>query len=369
MKKDDLTVTPSTRYQQGVRNHQWQEDPAQRLVLNHLDRLYSDMTQPLPGDWLRGLRTYFSAKKKIRGIYLWGAVGRGKTFLVDLFYEAIPIKKKLRLHFHRFMGRIHRELKNLDACEDPLQKVAQQLATQTQLLCLDEFSVSDIGDAMILGRLLHHLFEANVVLVTTSNIPPHLLYHDGLQRTRFLPAIALLEQHCDVIHLESAQDYRLRSLTSATIYHFPLSSFAEQALLACFQKLAPGAWRTEATIKINHRFIPVKQRGDGIIWFEFADLCEGPRAVADYIEIAKTFNTVLLSNVPQFTYTLEDQARRFIHLLDEFYDQNVKLIISAAVPLTELYKGKKLQNEFCRTQSRLMEMQSIEYLAREHSGC
>lgn len=359
---------PSVRYRQGVLEQRWQDDAAQCVVLIYLDRIHGELVHSAQHDWWRRLQAQLIGAKKIRGLYLWGGVGRGKTFLVDLFYETIPGEKKLRLHFHRFMGRIHAELKKLAGREDPLQEVAQQLAAQAQLLCLDEFFVTDIGDAMILGRLFHHLFGLGVVLVTTSNIPPNLLYRDGLQRAKFLPTIALIEHHCDVVQLESTQDYRLRTLTSASVYHFPLTPGAEDALLACFQRLVPSALRTEPDIKINHRTIAVKHRADGIIWFEFAALCDGPRAVADYIEIARSFNTVLISHIPQFTNELEDPAHRFIHLVDEFYDRNIKLILSAATSIFELYKGKKLHNEFSRTQSRLIEMQSVEYLAREHKS-
>ena len=236
------------------------------------------------------------------------------------------------------------------------------------MFCLDEFFVTDIGDAMILGNLLKHLFARGVTLVTTSNIEPGLLYKDGLQRERFLPAIALIEQNCEVFELLSSRDYRLRTLTDAGVYFTPLGAAAEAALAACFARIAPGVRRNEPTIDINGRGIAVKQRADGVIWFEFVALCEGPRAVADYIEIGQSFNTVLLSNVPQFVADAdrEDAARRFVNLVDEFYDHGVNLVISAAVPPPALYRGRRLLNEFARTESRLIEMQSVEYLASAH---
>ena len=232
----------------------------------------------------------------MRGLYLWGAVGRGKTFLVDLFFAALPFDEKLRLHFHRFMGRVHAELAKLEGRADPLREVAAHFASQARVLCLDEFFVTDIGDAMILAGLLQHLFARGVTLVTTSNIEPAQLYRDGLQRAKFLPAIALLKQHCAALQLQSAQDSRLRALTEAGVYFTPLGERTERLLAACFERIAPGAKRVEPEILVNGRGIAVKRRADGVIWFEFDALCEGPRAVADYIELAQSFNTVLISS-------------------------------------------------------------------------
>ncbi len=287
---------------------------------------------------------------------------------MDLFFNASPIKKKLRLHFHRFMGRVHVQLGKLPGREDPLKEVAGHFAAQARLLCLDEFYVSDIGDAMILSRLLHHLFEQGVTLVTTSNTAPNLLYRDGLQRASFVPAIALIERHCHVKQLTSAQDYRLRALTQAPLYQQPLGAAAEQALAACFMRIAPSQHRPEREITVNGRAIPVKCRADGVIWFEFSALCEGPRAVADYIELGQSFHSIIISNVPQFDAMLEDSARRFVNMIDEFYDRNVNLVLSAAVPLVDLYAGERLRAEFERTTSRLIEMQSTQYLGREHKS-
>jgi cell division protein ZapE len=266
------------------------------------------------------------------------------------------------------MGRVHAELKKFEGRSDPLADVAAHFAAQARVFCLDEFFVTDIGDAMILGNLLKHLFARGVTLVTTSNIVPAKLYKDGLQRERFLPAIDLIERQCDVVALLSTQDYRLRALTDAGVYFTPLGEAAEQKLLACFERVAPGARRSEPSIDINGRPIPVKRRAAGVIWFDFAALCEGPRAVADYIEIGQSFNTVLVSAVPVFKADaeLEDAARRFVNLVDEFYDHGVNLVLSAAALPNALYRGKRLINEFARTESRLIEMQSAEYLAAEH---
>ena len=358
-------LTPSALYDRGVREQRWDDDPAQRAALPALDRVQAQLCSPRDASlWNRILGR--AAPREVRGLYLWGSVGRGKTFLVDLFFQSLPFEDKLRLHFHRFMGRVHAQLAQLQGEVDPLRAVAAHFAAQARVLCLDEFFVTDIGDAMILAGLLRHLFERGVTLVTTSNIVPSELYRDGLQRAKFLPAIALLEQHCEVLELTSARDYRLRALTSAGVYFTPLGAAAERALQACFERIAPGLRRPEPEILVNGRGIPVKRRADGVIWFEFGALCEGPRAVADYIELAQSFNTVLLSAVPQFSPQTEDAARRFINLIDEFYDHGVNLVLSAATPATELYDGERLRAEFARTQSRLIEMQSAEYLARAH---
>jgi cell division protein ZapE len=268
----------------------------------------------------------------VRGLYLHGGVGRGKTFLIDLLHDGLPTECRQRLHFHRFMGRVHAELARLGEVREPLAQVAARFADRP-LLCLDEFFVTDIGDAMILSELLRHLIRAGVTLVTTSNNVPSELYRDGLQRAKFLPAIARIERHCEVLRLDSATDYRLRALTSAPVWLAPADSAAEAGLLAMFARLA---------------------------------LCEGPRSVADYIEIARSYNTVLISGVPRFDGSNDDPARRFVHLVDEFYDRNVNLIASAAAAPIGLYSGTRLVREFERTASRLIEMQSAEYLAREH---
>ena len=359
--------TPGQRYADGVASGRWEDDPAQRGALVELDRVHDELlaAERRAGDagWWR-LRRRTAAG--VRGLYLWGEVGRGKTFLADLLFQSLPFERKLRLHFHRFMGRVHAELRKRDGRSDPLRDVAAHFAAQARVLCLDEFFVTDIGDAMILGGLLQHLFTHGTTLVTTSNIEPAQLYRDGLQRARFLPAIAQLERHCSVVRLLAAQDYRLRELSRAGVYFTPLDAAAEHALDACFEHIAPGTRRPEPQIEVNGRPIAVKRRAEGVIWFDFAELCEGPRSVADYIELAQSFNTVLISGVPRFSPQMEDAARRFIHLVDEFYDHGVNLVLSAAAPAAQLYAGERLRAEFARAQSRLIEMQNTEYLARAH---
>jgi cell division protein ZapE len=363
MASSETASAPSARYAAGVRSGRWQDDPAQRVALVALDRLHAELRSR--ASVVERIRGRF-APRAVRGVYLWGGVGRGKTFLTDLLLESLPSTPTLRLHFHRFMGRVHTQLAALGEHVDPLRAVAAQFARQARLFCLDEFLVADIGDAMILGGLLRHLFACGVTLVATSNQPPAQLYRDGLQRAKFLPAIALLEQHCEVIELDATEDYRLRALRTTGVYFTPLDALAEQALAACFERLAPGQRWTEPSIRIHGRDIPLKRRADAVIWFDFAALCGGPRAVADYLELAQTFNTVLLSGVPCFTAQDDDAARRFVHLVDVLYEHRVNLLLSAAAPPNALYAGERLGNEFARTASRLIEMQGSAYLAAAH---
>ncbi|MEP7043919.1 MAG: cell division protein ZapE, partial [Dokdonella sp.] len=343
--------TPSTRYRAGVVAGDWQDDPAQAGALDAFDRLWRDLAAArAPSLWQRLRARVVDAP---RGIYLWGRVGRGKTFLCDLFFEAAPLEAKRRVHFHRFMQDVHAQLRGLEGRSDPLNDVAARIAGEVRLLVLDEFFVGDIGDAMILGNLLHALFERGVVLVTTSNTAPPNLYKEGLQRERFVPAIALIEQHCEVVELVSAQDWRLRALKQAPVYYTPPGAAAERAMLAAFNRVARGELRRGFTMTLNERAIAVHRQADGAIWFAFDALCEGPRAVADYIELAKAYHTILVSNVPEFTPQTDDAARRFIELVDEVYDRGVNLVLSAAAPIVELYDGERLRAEFSRTESRL----------------
>ncbi|MFT4853025.1 MAG: cell division protein ZapE [Bacteroidia bacterium] len=299
-------------------------------------------------------------------MYFWGGVGRGKTYLMDLFFDALPFANKQRMHFHRFMRHVHQQLQALQGEPNPLLGIADDFAAQYRVLCFDEFFVSDITDAMILAGLLDALLARGVVLVATSNVAPVNLYRDGLQRSKFLPAIALLVAKTTILNVDGGVDYRLRVLQDAEIFHSPLDAAADASLARSFKSLSPNAGRPDVSLEIEGRNIPSRRCGDGVVWFEFSALCEGPRSQNDYIELAMQFQTVLVSNVPQFTPQHEDAARRFISLVDEFYDHNVKLIMSAAVPILALYKGERLVFEFQRTESRLQEMQSQEYLAREH---
>lgn len=363
-------MNPSSRYQQGVSAGHWSDDPAQRAVLVQLDRLHEALLTRKKEGGLTRLWNSFRGPSVIRGLYLYGGVGRGKTFLIDLLHDSLPGTRKLRLHFHRFMGKVQAALRERAGERDPLISIAKQYARDIDLLCLDEFVVTDIGDAMILGEFLKALFEAGTTLVTTSNLPPHRLYEHGLQRDRFRPAIALIERHCQVHELVSATDYRLRALTQEKVYLFPASTETERKLGETFLRVNPGPERLEPNMQVNDRPIPIKRRGDGVAWFDFSALCLGPRAVSDYIELAKSFNTVLISEVPQFGNRQhdEDAAKRFIHLIDEFYDRRVNVVLSAAAAPLDLYRGDKHQHEFQRTVSRLIEMQSTAYLSEEHKS-
>lgn len=364
------TGTPRERYQHALAAHGYTADPAQERAVASLERVHNDLlVQSGPG-LLQRLQSWMSGKPAkavpAKGLYLWGGVGRGKTFLMDLFFHAVPFDNKLRLHFHRFMQQVHAELKTLQDKEDPLRAVAARLASRTRLICFDEFFVSDIADAMILGRLFEHLFQYGVTLVATSNIPPDDLYRNGLQRARFLPAIRLIKQHCEVLNVDAGIDYRLRTLEQVEIFHYPLDQQAEAALERYFRDLNPDGVRPGDNLEVNGRTIKARLLGEGVAWFDFQQLCEGPRAAVDYIEIAREYHSVLLSNVPVMDWSRENDARRFITLVDEFYDRQVKLIISAEAHMEDLYRGDKLRFEYQRTLSRLKEMQSRQYLALPH---
>jgi len=365
--------TPTERYQHDLMQQGFVADAAQAKAVEHTQRLFDELLDlPAPKhSWWQKLLKNSSSVTQVQGLYFWGGVGRGKTYLVDNFYACLPFEQKQRVHFHHFMRNTHEALKKMQQQRDPLPQIAHKLAQKTRVLCLDEFHVSDITDAMILSGLLHALFEAGVVLIATSNRPPDDLYKSGLQRERFLPAIALLKQHLEVVQLDFGVDYRLRALEQAPVYFHPLDDHAEQALAQHFQRLSPDAGEVGKVLEINGREIPTVRCGDGVVWLDFRVLCNIPRAVNDYIELAKCFNTVLLSHVPQMFEENEgddDFARRLIELVDEFYDRNVKLIISASVAPEALYQGSGSQVTFAfqRTVSRLQEMRSHEYLQRAH---
>jgi cell division protein ZapE len=368
---DTRLLAPSVRYAEGVAAHRWESDPTQLALLPEFDRMHAALcAEPVADtgllDQLKSLLGNDDPPTEVPGLYLWGTVGRGKTFLMDLFAASLPHGVVLRRHFHRFMGEVHESLHELGQRQSPLVEVAAGIAARCRVLCLDEFLVNDIGDAMILANLLDALFAQGVSLVTTSNIAPADLYHDGLQRASFLPAIALLEQRCHVIEMASSHDWRLRALAQATVYLTPPGVEAQRGLERIFANQAGGPIELDGSLHINGRDIAFHKRAVDILWFEFGALCEGPRAVADYIALAKAGPAVIIANVPQFTVYSEDAARRFVQLVDEFYDRRVKLVLTAAAPITELYDGERLRAEFGRTESRLIEMQSEEYLGLAH---
>lgn len=355
--------SPLQQYDALTRQDEFEPDPAQIEVAKALDELWHFLQRQRQPSILDRVRRH--RPEYVRGLYIWGSVGRGKTWLMDLFYEHLPVQRKQRIHFHRFMQRVHNGLKRHGKVSDPLPRIAAEWARDCSVLCLDEFFVSDIADAMLLGGLLENLFNNGVTLVTTSNIPPDELYRDGLQRAKFLPAIDLLKDHNRVIELPGETDYRLRILEQSEIFHHPLDEMAERVMTESFDRMAAEC-EMNHDLDINGRNFHARRRGDGIIWFEFEELCGKPRGAIDYIEIARAFNTVVLSNMPQLGEQDSDAARRFITMVDEFYDRNVKLLMSAQAPIGELYRGGMLDFEFDRTASRLTEMQSLEYLGRPH---
>jgi cell division protein ZapE len=366
-------MTPQQRYQQDLENQLIVPDAAQQHAVTYLQALFRELTETetsVEAGISHKIRKLFTQKepRRIQGIYLWGGVGRGKTYLMDILYDCLPFEAKLRTHFHRFMQQVHADLTEAKGNKNPLSLVADKLAGKARVVCFDEFFVSDIGDAMILAGLLGELFERGVVLVTTSNIEPDLLYSDGLQRERFLPAIEYLKNHTRVVELDGGTDYRLRSLAQAKLYHWPLERAGVALLEQSFQRLAPDYEEAieGEVIDVLGRSIVSRFSADDVIWFDFEQLCGGPRNAYDYVEIAKIYHAVLLGEVPQMDENNNDQARRFINLIDELYDRNVKLIMTAAVPAQELYVGMRLIKEYQRTVSRLLEMQSHEYLSRAH---
>ncbi|QKX18855.1 cell division protein ZapE [Microbulbifer sp. YPW1] len=364
-------MTPMDRYQRDLQRPDFVEDPAQRAAVEELQDLYERLLalQGESGGVVGRLRRLWKRDSRpVKGLYFWGGVGRGKTYLMDAFFEALPFARKQRTHFHRFMRDVHRQLKSLAGEKNPLDKVADRIAERARVLCFDEFFVSDITDAMILANLLEALFDRGVTLVATSNIIPEGLYKDGLQRARFLPAIDLLLEHTKVVNVDNGVDYRLRALEMAELYHAPLDKEADESLERSFASLMVEGCevREQVSLDIEGRPIVANRVADDVAWFEFAELCDGPRSQNDYIELAREFHTVLLANVPHMDGRMESQARRFINLIDEFYDRCVKLVVSAAEPIDSLYGGRQLRFEFDRTISRLQEMQSREYLARPH---
>ena len=359
--------SPTERYAAAVAAGRLRPDPGQARAVEAFEALH----RALAGAPARSPLKYFRRRTEaVRGLYLWGGVGRGKTLLMDDFFDGLGGVPKRRSHYYRFMSGVHAELTRLrrERVEDPLGVVAADWSAAVRVLCLDEFHVRDIADAMLLARLLRGLFERGVALVTTSNVPPARLYEGGLQRERFLPAIAELESRLRVLELPGSEDHRLRALERADVYHSPLGPVAAARIEACFETLVPGGRTEDGPLVVLGRPIATVRRAQGIAWFEFSQLCDGPRGAADYIEIARCFHTVLLSGVPIIAGRDRDRARRFISLVDELYDRQVNLVVSAAAPPDGLYPHGPDSFEFRRTRSRLEEMRTRDYLHREHLG-
>ncbi|MES3022262.1 MAG: cell division protein ZapE [Pseudomonadota bacterium] len=353
-------------YQHALTQRGFTSDAAQQAAVDRLQLAYEQ--------WVDFRAQRSSVFKRLirrpevpRGVYLWGGVGRGKSFLMDSFYSVVPVVRKTRLHFHEFMRAVHRQLDELKGVADPLDEVARRIAKKYRLICFDEFHVSDIADAMILYNLLTALFENGVSFIMTSNYDPELLYPDGLHRDRMLPTIALLKDKLDVLNVDAGVDYRKRALEQVESYYTPLGAKADSALRTAYAKIAETA-DEDPRIRIEEREIRALRRAGGIIWFDFATLCGGPRSQNDYLEIASRFHTVVLSSIPAMSAAMSSEARRFTWLIDVFYDHKVKLIMSAEVAPEELYTQGMLANEFHRTVSRIIEMQSREYMEAQRRG-
>jgi len=340
-------------------------DTAQRTAAERLQQLYYQLLS-FKVARRTTLRRIFSPPVPPRGLYFWGGVGRGKSFLMDCFYAAVPYQRKRRIHFHAFMHDVHRQLNELKGERDPLLKVAERIAADVRLLCFDEFHVSDIADAMILGRLLEALFARGVIFVMTSNYPPDDLYPSGLQRENFLPTIALIKSHVDVLQIDAGVDYRLRTLEQVEIFHYPADAAAELKMAGYFAAMAGAAGQAAGVIEVLGREIPTLRRDNGVVWFDFKTLCGGPRSQNDYLELARGYHTVLLSGIPKMSASMSSEARRFTWLVDIFYDHKVKLIATADCAPEQLYTEGTQAGEFFRTASRLTEMRSREYLGLPH---
>lgn len=371
-------ITPLTLYKNAISAGEFQPDDVQLEAVTRLDAIYhvlnaqasAPSVQPAARSGLLGRLFGKSGQKSpqrpAQGLYMWGGVGRGKTWLMDLFFQTLPADRKLRLHFHRFMLRVHEQLTALQGKENPLEIIADSFKAETDVLCFDEFFVSDITDAMLLATLLQALFARGITLIATSNIPPDNLYRNGLQRARFLPAIDLIKEYCEVMNVDAGIDYRLRTLTQANLWLTPLQADTPLAMQHIFDQLAGQKGEANLLLQVNHRSLQAIASGDGVLAVEFHTLCEEARSQLDYIALSKIYHSVLLHNVPVMGAKDENPARRFLALVDEFYERHVKLVISAERPMFEIYQGERLKFEYQRCLSRLQEMQSEEYLKRPH---
>ncbi|HBU89337.1 AFG1 family ATPase [Acinetobacter oleivorans] len=356
--------SPAERYAEALASGQFMADEAQAQAVQELDRVWKEL-----------LNRYKASKKAFRrfrrqtspkGVYMWGGVGRGKTWLMDQFYESVPFRRKTRMHFHHFMQHVHKELNKLSGQRNPLEIVADQIYKDAVVICFDEFFVSNVTDAMILSDLFQKLFVRGVTLIATSNIAPDGLYKNGIHRDRFLPAIEMVKKNCTVLNVDAGVDYRLRVLKQAQLFKSPLSNEVQSWMAERFSALTHTQAHSQEPIVINNRVVETLGHTEDVLWCEFSELCFKPRSPADFIEIANIYNTVLVSNVPHLTDFLSEGTRRFIYLVDEFYDRGVKLLLTSQDSIIDIYQGEKLAFEIERTRSRLLEMQSDEYLHSEH---
>lgn len=348
-------MTLLTHYEAAIQRGEITDDPLQKEVLVSMQRLVDELRKPKP--------YCFQPKKLIKGLYIYGPVGVGKTYLVDLFYQHAGERKKARFHFHHFMQQIDIQLRKLQGQKDPLRHIAKNLAKTTRLLCFDEFLVHDVAYAMILAELLQALMQHGVILVISSNTHPDDLYLNGVHRDRFLPAIALIKKNCDLLHLNEKRDYRMGRTPLLEAYLFPLNVHSEQAMKHQFDLLVHNA-EENGVIRVQNRDIPYLKCGSKSIWFAFDVLCNLPRSQLDYLEIAERFDTIFVSGIPALTEKHTAQTIMFIHFIDVMYDRGIKIVISAAVPVEELYVKGEMKDTFKRTLSRLVEMQSVDYLSR-----
>lgn len=353
-------------YQHALTQRDFKADAAQQRAVDRLQQCY-DAWVEYKSQRSNSFKRLINRPTPPRGVYMWGGVGRGKSFLMDSFYSVIPLVRKTRLHFHEFMRDVHMQLDELRGVEDPLDEVAKRIAKKYRLICFDEFHVSDVADAMILYNLMKALYDNGVSFIMTSNYEPSTLYPDGLHRDRILPTIALLKEKMDVLNVDAGVDYRGRALEQVDAYYTPLNANTDHQLREAFARVAETS-DEDPRIHVEGRELKALRRAGTIIWFDFATLCGGPRSQNDYLEIASRFHTVILSGIPMMSAGQSSEARRFTWLIDVFYDQKVKLIMSAEVEPEELYTSGVLSNEFHRTVSRIVEMQSREYMEKEQRG-
>ncbi len=360
-----MGTTPLQRYRQELQRDGFRADPAQARAVESLDALYIELLpEPVEPSWWQRLRG--ARPNPVCGLYLWGDTGRGKTWLMDTFHDALPFAGKERMHFHRFMQFIHERLRGLPKTPDPLPVLAAQLARQFRVLCLDEFHVHDIADAMLMAGLLRALFDQGITLVATSNVAPPDLYKNGLQREKFLYAIDLIEHHTRTVELNGDTDFRLQVLEQNDNYRVGAVGEHDAAMRSLFERMAPARIEHDVPVPVKHQRIPARALADDVVWFEFSALCDAALWAGDYLELARTFHTLFLTDIPRLDEGRDDAAKRFIHLVDALYDHNVKLLASAADEPAALYSGRALAFAFQRTSSRLAEMRSHRYHARAH---
>lgn len=359
-----IPLSPAERYAQAIASGQFMPDDAQAQAVHELDRVWQELIQRFKASKKAFRR--FRRQTSPKGVYMWGGVGRGKTWLMDQFFESIPFRRKMRMHFHHFMQHVHRELNKLSGQRNPLDQVADQIYQQAVVICFDEFFVSNVTDAMILSELFQKLFTRGITLVATSNIAPDGLYKNGIHRDRFIPTIEMVKKHCVVLNVDAGVDYRLRVLKQAQLFKHPLTHDHKLWIAQRFSALTQTQTQSQEPIIINNRIVETVGHTEDVLWCEYSELCLKPRSPADFIEIANIYNTVLVSNVPHLTDYLSEGTRRFIYLVDEFYDRGVKLLLTSEDSIIDIYQGEKLAFEIERTRSRLLEMQSDEYLNSEH---